>query len=57
MGYCPFCIVTEWLGSWARRWARRARAGGRSGRAGRAQAGLLGAQAGAGALGWACVGL
>ena len=40
MGYCPFCIVTEWLGSWA-------------GRAGRRRGVGLGVR---GALGWSAWG-
>ena len=34
MGYCPFCIVTEWLGSWAGRGSKRGRARSVRGRAG-----------------------
>ena len=45
MGYCPFCIVTEWLGA--------GRAGGRAGRAGRRRGAGLGVR---GALGWSAWG-
>ena len=44
MGYCPFCIVTEWLGA--------GRAGGRAGRAGRRRGAGLGVRGALGRGAW-----